>query len=49
MFVLALIVDFLFIFLLSRSRLSKFCQEVDGDQTSLLLCVPVSQRMISLQ
>jgi len=48
MIFLALIVNFLFIFLVSHSRLYKFCQEADGDQTSLLLCVLVSQRMISL-
>jgi hypothetical protein len=41
-FVLALIVDFLFIFLVSHNRLSKFCQEADGDQASLLLYVVVS-------
>jgi hypothetical protein len=44
MFVLALIVDFLFIFLVSHSGLSKFCQEADGDQTSLILCALVSQQ-----
>jgi len=49
MFVLAVTVDFLFIFLVSHNRLSKFCQEADDDQTSFLFSVLVSQRMISLQ